>query len=358
MAAVASQVARAMRLNHSIAHLVFVVSSLAGWPAFGLEGVPPEANISSPGDKVQESHISRSNSNQVLDERGSETLCLIIESAARSNELPVEFFVRLVWQESRFRPDAVGPVTRNGQRAQGIAQFMPDTANERRLLDPFDPVQALPKSAQFLNELRYQFGNLGLAAAAYNAGPRRVQEWLAGIGPMPQETRKYVMAITGVSVDDWALAKENGKQPDGQLRADCRGLVAAIQGSSPNTFISALEDHVRRAAAKLWGVQIAAGFNRDNALAMYARAVNNLRGAIGEGREPLLVLSQGSSTFYHVQIGVDTRREADDLCNRLRRAGGACLVKRNLRASHVAGRGHLSRVRAARSATHEHFKEP
>ena len=111
-----------------------------------------------------------------------EAMCLMIESAARANDLPLEFFARVIWQESRFQSDAVGPVTRNGQRAQGIAQFMPGTASERRLLDPFDPVQALPKSAEFLRELRGQFGNLGLAAAAYNAGPRRVQEWLAGSG--------------------------------------------------------------------------------------------------------------------------------------------------------------------------------
>src|SRR5436190_12982443 len=101
-----------------------------------------------------------------------EAMCLMIESAARANGIPLEFFARVIWQESRFQSDAVGPVTRNGQRAEGIAQFMPGTANERRLLDPFDPVQALPKSAEFLSELRNQFGNLGLAAAAYNAGPR------------------------------------------------------------------------------------------------------------------------------------------------------------------------------------------
>src|ERR1035438_9067277 len=140
-----------------------------------------------------------------------EAICLMIESAARASDLPLEFFARVIWQESRFQSDAVGPVTRSGQRAQGIAQFMPGTANERRLLDPFDPVQALPKSAEFLNELRSQFGNLGLAAAAYNAGPRRVQEWLAGSGPMPQETRNYVSAITGTPVDDWATSGKNGK---------------------------------------------------------------------------------------------------------------------------------------------------
>src|SRR5262249_2331441 len=74
-----------------------------------------------------------------------ESLCLMIESAARAQNLPLEFFARVIWQESRFQPGVVGPRTRSGDRAQGIAQFMPRTAAERGLLDPFDPVQALPK---------------------------------------------------------------------------------------------------------------------------------------------------------------------------------------------------------------------
>src|SRR2546430_13246551 len=108
------------------------------------------------------------------------SICQMVESAAAANGLPFEFFAQVIWRESRFRSDIVGPITRSGQRAQGIAQFMPMTAAERHLHDPFDPVQALPKSAEFLRELRTQFGNLGLAAAAYNAGPQRVRDWLAG----------------------------------------------------------------------------------------------------------------------------------------------------------------------------------
>src|ERR1700687_5571825 len=210
-----------------------------------------------------------------------EAVCLMIESAAKANDLPLEFFARVIWQESRFQSDAVGPVTRSGQRAQGIAQFMPGTASERRLLDPFDPVQALPKSAEFLSELRNQFGNLGLAAAAYNAGPRRVQEWLAGSGAIPEETRNYVAAITGTSVDNWALANKNGRMPDRASSSSCRGFPALLT-RSPNPFVTQLEHHVRRAAAKLWGVQVAAGFNRDSALAMYARAMKGLSAMIGK----------------------------------------------------------------------------
>jgi hypothetical protein len=260
-----------------------------------------------------------------------EAMCLMIESAARANDLPLEFFARVIWQESRFQSDAVGPVTRNGQRAQGIAQFMPGTASERRLLDPFDPVQALPKSAEFLNELRNQFGNLGLAAAAYNAGPKRVQDWLAGSGPMPQETRNYVVAITGTTVDDWATAGKSAKMSDRAPNGSCRELMALLR-RAPNAFVTQLEQHVTLGAARLWGVQLAAGFDRDKALAMYARAITRLRAVIGDQDPSLLnsvMRNRGTRAFYQVRIGADTRPAADDLCNRIRRAGGACFVLRN-----------------------------
>jgi hypothetical protein len=262
----------------------------------------------------------------------ADAICLMIESAARSNGLPLEFFARVIWQESRFQADAVGPMTRSGSRAQGIAQFMPGTASERGLLDPFNPVQALPKSAQFLAELRDQFGNLGLAAAAYNAGPHRVQEWLAGTGSMPAETRNYVLVITGSSIDDWARAGKGGRMPESAPPTTCHDLVALLK-HAPNPFIAELEQHVKLAAAKVWGVQLAAGFDRNKALAMYARAVKNLSAVIG-GRDPSILSSvqrsRGSHAFYMVRIGADTRPEADDLCNRIRKAGGACFVLKNM----------------------------
>jgi soluble lytic murein transglycosylase-like protein len=256
----------------------------------------------------------------------------MIESAARSNGLPLEFFARLIWQESRFQTDAVGPMTRYGQRAQGIAQFMPGTASDRGLLDPMNPVQALPKSAEFLAELRSQFGNLGLAAAAYNAGPRRVQEWLAGTGGMPYETRHYVLVITGSSIDDWAKAGKGGKMPESAPPTTCQQLMALLK-RAPNPFIARLEESVKLSASKVWGVQLAAGFDRDKALAMYARAVTHLSAVIG-GRDPSILSSvqrsRGNHAFYVVRIGADTRPEADDLCSRIRKAGGACFVLKNV----------------------------
>jgi hypothetical protein len=285
-----------------------------------------------PGDKPQDKAEPQKPADAAATTDTREAVCLMIESAAKAQDLPLEFFARVIWQESRFQSDAVGPVTRSGQRAQGIAQFMPGTASERRLLDPFDPVQALPKSAEFLAELRSQFGNLGLAAAAYNAGPHRIQEWLAGSGYMPQQTRSYVLAITGTTVDDWAAVGRNGKTPDRAPTTSCRELMALLT-RAPNPFVTQLEQHVKLGADRLWGVQLAAGFNRNQALAMYARAMKRLGTVIGDQDPNLLgtmLRSRGTRTFYQVRIGADTRAAADDLCGRIRRAGGACLVLRNM----------------------------
>jgi hypothetical protein len=272
-------------------------------------------------------------SEKAADAGTREAVCLMVEAAARANNLPLEFFARVIWQESRFQSDAVGPITRSGQRAQGIAQFMPGTASERRLLDPFDPVQALPKSAEFLSQLRSQFGNLGLAAAAYNAGPRRVQEWLGGTGPMPQETRHYVAVITGATVEEWQAAGRGGQISDrAAAHTNCLELMALLK-RAPNYFVSQLEQRVQFGAAQPWGVQLGGGFNRDVAMAMYSRAMARLRSVIGDQTPTLLSAqnrSRGMRRFYQVRIGADTRKAADDLCNRILRAGGACFVLRNI----------------------------
>src|ERR1700683_3941711 len=120
----------------------------------------------------------------------AEDICHAIEVDAAENELPVECSARVIWQESRFNALAV---SRKG--AEGIAQFMPRTADWHGLVDPFNPIEALKHSASYLRELREKFGNLGLG---------RVGEWLAGTRALPGETRNYVAVITGWTADEWA----------------------------------------------------------------------------------------------------------------------------------------------------------
>jgi hypothetical protein len=149
-------------------------------------------------------------------------LCDTAASVAEANNLPVPFFTNLIHQESGFKPNAVSPAG-----AQGIAQFMPRVAAAYGLVNPFDPIQALAASGRFLAELVARFGNLGLAAAAYNAGPKRVQNWMAKRGKLPAETRNYVRNITGRPAEQWTRSAKsaNVSLP---ARASCAGVRTMV----------------------------------------------------------------------------------------------------------------------------------
>jgi soluble lytic murein transglycosylase-like protein len=148
-------------------------------------------------------------------------LCADLLTSAENNDLPVPFFANLIWQESRLRQDAVSRVG-----ALGIAQFMPQVAVEVGLDHPFDPHQAIPASARFLHTLRQRFGNLGFVAAAYNAGARRVSEWLVNRRRLPRETRIYVARVTGRSVDAWRKAPPDDSALTFVRLLPCRELPA------------------------------------------------------------------------------------------------------------------------------------
>lgn len=156
--------------------------------------------------------------------RSREEICDALVQSALNNDLPVPFFIRLLYQESTFRPAAI-----SSAGALGIAQFMPETAAHRRLDNPFDPAQAIPASARLLRDHYRKYGNLGLAAAAYNAGPRRVDEWRAKKGALPQETQDYVKVITGFPVESWTMPLAGGpavKVPQGAPCQEAAGLLA------------------------------------------------------------------------------------------------------------------------------------
>ena len=155
-----------------------------------------------------------------VEPQSSDPICEAVKSAAEEHNIPIGFFARLLWQESRFRAREV-----SSAGARGIAQFMPQTAIEVGLKDPFDPFQAIPASAKFLRKLFDQFGNLGLAAAAYNAGGGRIERWLSRRSTLPKETRDYVMIITGHKAEAWTDEENTVHMPtDLPAKAPCEGV--------------------------------------------------------------------------------------------------------------------------------------
>jgi soluble lytic murein transglycosylase-like protein len=111
-----------------------------------------------------------------------------IANAESAYGLPTGLLARLLWQESRFNPNAQGA---HGEI--GIAQFMPATAADLGI-DPADPEQAITGAAQYLVQLYEQTGeDWNAALTAYNWGIGNVQN--NGADAAPQSTLDYVSGI-------------------------------------------------------------------------------------------------------------------------------------------------------------------
>lgn len=254
-----------------------------------------------------------------------QAICRLIDAAAAQEGLPASFLTRLIWRESSFRSDVV-----SHKGAQGIAQFMPGTARERGLDNPFDPQAAIPASAALLADLNRKFGNLGLAAAAYNAGPGRVNGFLSG-GSLPGETRTYVRLITGRPAEDWAALRKQGAAADAPPpfpAEPCLVTVASLRKGAP---APAAGEPVNPLFAP-WGAQISGNYSREIALASFRREAARHPQVFAD-QTPVIVATRGGGrgprTFYRVRLPAQTKQEAMRICDRLRRAGGACLALPN-----------------------------
>jgi len=248
-------------------------------------------------------------------------LCDAIDLLAQRNSLPAGFLARLIWQESRFDPNAVSP-----KGALGVARFMPGTARLRGLDDAFNPADALAKSSAYLREMQLRYGNLGLAAVGYNAGEARVQALLETGAAVPLETEQYVFRITGLPVTAWTDAKP--KTVDYRLDEQKPFREACLDLAKSQRF----EPMAKPADWKPWGAEIGASFSPAIARRIFQEAKADYPDALG-GETPMLVrsrnLSFGTRARYTVRIGRDNRAAAAKLCARIADEGGYCVVRKN-----------------------------
>jgi hypothetical protein len=249
-------------------------------------------------------------------------VCGAIDRSARMWKLPVGYFARLIWQESHFNANAV-----SWAGAEGIAQFMPATGRIEGLKNPYNPAEALWRSAAYLNFLRAKFGNLGLAAAAYNGGENRVTRFIAGTGYLAAETLDYVQIVTGAPVTDWLAGEvktsDFALQPNKPFKAACIELAEnnRMRNFTPPTAI-----------VRPWGIQLAQFFSSGTARRAFARIQQRYSTVLGN--EQLMLVAKRNPNFgralrYTVEIGRGSRDAAQKLCAALSKAGGDCLVVRN-----------------------------
>lgn len=148
-----------------------------------------------------------------------------VEAAAESSGVSTDVLAAQIEQESGWNPDATSPAG-----AEGIAQFMPETAAQYDL-DPTDPTASIEAQGEYMAELQDEVAGLAsnerelieLTLAAYNAGPAAVQDH-QGVPPF-EETQDYVASITSSA--------------QGNYSTDCTppgGHAAAVEDLGPGEW--------------------------------------------------------------------------------------------------------------------------
>ena len=161
-----------------------------------------------------------------------------IDEAAAATGLPPELIVAVIYHESGGNPRAV---SRAG--ARGLMQLMPRTARGLGVSDPFDPRQNIMGGARYLRGQLDRFGgNLALALAAYNAGPRNVYKYQRDIPPF-RETRNYVRSIG-------ALLKAYAPHVLKQYTFDAPSLKGAFSGHQSSVAGQLMERALRPSRKK------------------------------------------------------------------------------------------------------------
>ena len=146
-------------------------------------------NLPSLGESVTRSASPRNGPPSRSVAQRKERFAPLVRSAARTHGLPEALLQAVIEVESGFDAGAVSP-----KGALGLMQLMPDTARALRVRDARDPADNIDGGARYLKEMLARHDNdLGLALAAYNAGPGAVQR--SGGIPRIAETQAYVPRV-------------------------------------------------------------------------------------------------------------------------------------------------------------------
>jgi hypothetical protein len=183
-----------------------------------------------------------------------------------------------------------------------------------------------------------------------------VSKWLAGDGGLPAETRAYVAAITGAPAEDWrggaAITYPEGgapaakEKPEAKAEAKAESKPEAKLEAKPEAPATCLQVTAslripsrgdrfalgpNEGPAAPWGIQLAGNFSKALALQSFNRARSAYAGVIGEARPMIIgtrLRNRGTRAFYRIRLPAQSRQAADDLCGRIRKVGGACIVLR------------------------------
>ena len=296
-----------------------------------------------------------------------------IVEASRRFDVPERWIREVMRVESGGKAYRAGEPITSVVGAMGLMQVMPATYDELRLRyslgeDPYEPHDNILAGAAYIREMYDVYGSPGFLAA-YNAGPKRLDDYLNRNRALPDETRRYV-AMIGPYIRDsvperrspaedtvamlpinippgprrhYAMARRT--TPTGAAAPRPPVQVAALPEEprltppSPPSFAVASRKgfHLlpqaqaaepvsfgRGAQGKDWGIQVGAYASRPAALAATSASKGAARGMLGGSQVSVESVRDGRQTLYRARLLGLSRDAAFDACAQLRRAGHAC----------------------------------
>lgn len=197
---------------------------------FEKDTAPPPSPV-----RVQQSSaksVAALPANQVAFTR--EDLNNVVAGAGARHQIDPDFINSVIRAESGFHANAVSK-----KGAQGLMQLMPGTASKLGVSNSFDPNANVEGGTTYLRELleKYNF-DVPKALAAYNAGPKRVDQY-HGIPPY-YETQTYIARIIRdynrrKLAENPALARKAAKTSRSSTSARSRRTVHSNGGQIPKT---------------------------------------------------------------------------------------------------------------------------
>jgi len=306
-----------------------------------------------------------------------------IEEASSRFDVP-DVWIRAVMNvESRGEEYLNGQLITSPVGAMGLMQVMPQTYDELRDQyhlsgDPYDPHDNILAGTAYMREMYDMYGSPGFLAA-YNAGPRRLDDYLSNQRPLPDETRRYVAmiapAIEGVwpahrsPAEDYAMNQLPEEIPPGLRygRVQVASSRQPIRHSSrhgetrlaslheplqrearPEGHLelasSAATEHARRSGFHLiarayaepappreegaegWAIQVGAFGREGEAQAAISLAKAEAHGELGRARSAVASVHQTRAVLWRARLTGLSREAALKACASLSHSRKSCIV--------------------------------
>lgn len=250
-----------------------------------------------------------------------------IAAAAEKYSIPQRWIRAVMQRESGGHQYLGGRPITSSSGAAGLMQILPSTYGKLASRyglgdDPYDPHDNIFAGAALIRELYDRYGSPGFLAA-YTAGTRRMDAYLAGQEDLPDSTIAYVAAAAPQLGNDPPMSGKLAQYGGAAAYAQAPPQAAA-PAASLGLIAPAYAETQNPAGGQGWAAQVGAYPQADQARAALARARSLAPGALATGTAVVGIIRHDGADWYRARFSGLSRAAASEACSSLSAAGMSC----------------------------------